>query len=404
MTEQVDIFIEKLLASSQASQPVNMTDRCKRLGLDIVGFLAFGFGFNTQSDSTNRFVLRALGIGSYRNYCFMQFPLLKKLRIHNLLGVLGRSQRQKFMALLQRVIKLRVSEGKHAKNDLYSFLVDHINDDLDFQTSDIWAEALFFFPAGSSFTPSEECLCQVDSREHPLNQNVAGDTTSTTISALFFYLSRNRDVYRKLAEEIRRTFESNSEIRGGPQLASCRYLRACIDETLRISPPVTGTPWRELYAEEEGRGPWMVDGHVIPPGTQVGVCMYSIHHNEKYFVEPFAFRPERWLDDDQETQRLMNSAFSPFSLGPRGCAGKSMAYLETNLVLAKTLWYFDFEKAPGKAGQVGAGVPGRTDGRGRPDEFQLYDQFGSQHDGPNLVFRPRGDLWKEIGTKAPSNV
>lgn len=42
MLEQVDIFIEQLLASAHDCSPVNMTERCKWLGMDIVGLLAFG--------------------------------------------------------------------------------------------------------------------------------------------------------------------------------------------------------------------------------------------------------------------------------------------------------------------------------------------------------------------------
>ena len=92
----------------------------------------------------------------------------------------------------------------------------------------------------------------------------------------------------------------------------------------------------------------------------------------------------------------MRDAFAPFSIGPRGCAGKSMAYLETSLVLAKTLWYFDFEVAPGELGEVGAGKVGLEEGRERRGEFQLYDLFGSSHDGPYLTFKTRGDFWKEL--------
>lgn len=66
-----------------------------------------------------------------------------------------------------------------------------------------------------------------------------GDTTATALSALFFYLSRNTESYSKLANEIRTTFSNHSEIQGGPKLASCRYLRASIEEALRMSPPVS---------------------------------------------------------------------------------------------------------------------------------------------------------------------
>ena len=104
----------------------------------------------------------------------------------------------------------------------------------------------------------------------------------------------------------------------------------------------------------------------MPPGTQVGVNIYTLHHNETYFPEPYKFTPERWLPSETpEAQRkAMHEAFTPFSIGYRGCAGKSMAYLETSLVIAKTLWYFDFKLAPGDLARVGGGVAGRKDGEG----------------------------------------
>ncbi|KAK8057979.1 hypothetical protein PG994_008427 [Apiospora phragmitis] len=150
------------------------------------------------------------------------------------------------------------------------------------------------------------------------------------IAALFFYLSRYPKAYKKLAQEVRTSFQSNAEIRNGPQLQSSRCLRACIDEALRMTPPVAGTLWREPYANEyKGGEPFVVDGHVIPPGTQVGVSIYAIHHEETYFPKPFLFQPERWLESDTETLKRMKLAFCPFSTGSRGCAGKSICRLVT---------------------------------------------------------------------------
>jgi cytochrome P450 len=126
---------------------------------------------------------------------------------------------------------------------------------------------------------------------------------------VFFYLSRYPDTYRKLAEEIRSAFTNGKEINGGPILSGCRYLRAVIDEALRMSPPVSGTTWRQLYDDEDKTKPLVVDGHVIPPGTLVGVNTYSLHHNEEYFPDSFTFKPERWLEADEQAKASMNRAF-----------------------------------------------------------------------------------------------
>lgn len=226
---------------------------------------------------------------------------------------------------------------------------------------------------------------------------IGGTTTSTNMSALFFYLSRNPSSYQTLATEIRSKFNSASEIRAGAQLSSCKYLRAYIDEALRMSPPTLTPLWRQQDAKDSSGQPFIVDGHVIPRGTQVAVSLYSLLHNEDYFPDAFTFNPERWLDVNPASgEGNMRKAFVPFLVGDRSCAGKAMAYLETSLTFARTLWYFDFEAAAGAAGEVGAGKPGRVDGRGRREEYQLDDIFVATHRGPNLVFRRRGDFWKEL--------
>ena len=159
-----------------------------------------------------------------------------------------------------------------------------------------------------------------------------------------------------------------------------------------MSPPTSTTLWREQDRKDTSPEPIVVDGVVIPKGTMVGVNVYAINHNKDVFPDPFAYKPERWLEDggfDEATKRRMNETFSPFSVGPRGCAGKAMAYLEVSLVLAKAIWYFDFERAPGELGAIGGGKSGDKRGRYRTGESQLEDIFSSRHDGPYLMFRPR---------------
>lgn len=222
------------------------------------------------------------------------------------------------------------------------------------------------------------------------------------MTAATFYLSCNPDVYKRLANEVRTVFSSGTEICKGSKLKSCVYLRAVIDETLRIAPSSLGTLWRQqdISVPSNSGQPFIVDGHVIPPGVQVGINPYSLMHNDAYFSEPFRFKPERWMvPDDSSELRTMRRAHAPFALGDRGCAGKAMAYLEISLMLARTLWYFDFKKASGNAGALGSGGHANLKseaGRQREDEFQLFDIVTAAHDGPLLVFTPRGDFWQDL--------
>lgn len=222
------------------------------------------------------------------------------------------------------------------------------------------------------------------------------------MAAAHFYLTCNPDTSKRLATEIRTTFSSGADICSGRTLKSCVYLRAVIDETLRIAPSSLGTLWRQqdTSTPSNAKKPFVVDGHVIPPGVQVGINPYTLMHNEEYFPEPFKFKPERWLQPEDSPQlRTMRRAHAPFAVGDRGCAGKAMAYLEISLMLAKTLWYFDFERAPGMAGQLGnggfanfKGEPGRQ----RGDEFQLFDVTTASHDGPLVSFKAREHFWEDL--------
>lgn len=377
MISQIDVFLAQILRASQQDEIVEMTSRCKYLAMDVIGLLAFGASWKTQTEETLRILPRAFASLNPRVYLFMNWP--KTHKIDPGVQWLVRERVEKFRRILAGMIADRMALPIDAKHDLFSFVA---NDERVGQAqqegirkSEIWGEAGVFVNAG-------------------------GTTTATAISTVFYYLSRHPAAYAQLAGEVRTTFASGRDIRSGQQLSTCRFLRAVIDESLRISPPTPGVMWRQKdpLCDE----PLVVDGHVIPPGTLVGVGTYSLMHNPEYFPDPFEFRPQRWLDGDDDipeenyARAVMRRAFVPFMLGDRACAGKAVAYMEISLTVAKTLWYFDFEKAPGKAGELGSGQKGAGGGRGRPDEYQLYDRFMAEHEGPNLKFRPRGSFWEEL--------
>ncbi|KAI0402969.1 cytochrome P450 [Xylaria palmicola] len=383
MVQEIDTFIKHLLVLCKAGAAVDMTPVCRHLSYDTAARLGFGSSLDLQTNSANRFLPKAISLGDLRINVCMNFPLLMKGRLHQRIADnIPNSLRDRFFEALNAITSARLSLPVHEKHDLCSFMAKSMGrpDRLDLIT-----EAVFFFPAGPYSPLLPRC----------------GETSAAVLCALLFYLSRNPQCYERLAAEIRTKFQSGADIRGGLRLAECKYLRACIDEALRISPPVTGLLWRELAPAEPQKDeePLVIDGHVIPHGTQVAVSIYSLHHNAEYFPEPFKFRPERWLEDSSDseaTRKAMSEAFAPFSIGSRSCAGKPMAYLEVSLTLAKTLWYFDFEVAAGASGNLGGGDSTRSGGRDRVDEFQLYDRFSAHHEGPNLVFHLRDQFYNEL--------
>ena len=218
------------------------------------------------------------------------------------------------------------------------------------------------------------------------------DNTATAITATLFYLAHNSHTLEKSQAEVRSTFQNLEAIRAGEELSSCKYLRACIDESMRMSPPAPSIMPREVLS-----GGIEVDGHHIPQGIEIGTPIYAIHHEATYFPEPFSFQPERWIaepeasDNTKEASReriaLARSAFHPFSRGARDCVGKQMAYREMMIVLARILWAFEMELAPGSS--LGEGKFGAGYGRERKGEYQLVDLFAAAGSGPELCFKQR---------------
>ncbi|KAK2602914.1 hypothetical protein N8I77_009411 [Diaporthe amygdali] len=315
MSQEVDIFLALLLESSTKNEVVNMTPRCER------------------------HVAEGIKARSAISSIYMSWPSLRILNpvITWLSPRRRETDKENLYKSLRTMIGSRMVLPKEAKHDFYAQVSEKMGPD------ELWAEAILIVGAG-------------------------GSTTATTMSAAFFYLSRNPAAYKCLCTEIRSRFSSAKEISQGAQLSACSYLRAVIDESLRLS---TGTisNWRIQAA------PFM--------------------RNPNYYPEPFAFRPERWLEGNEEQRATMRRALVPFSLGSRSCAGQAMAYLELSLALARTVWYFDFEKAPGEADGLGE-VPSA------PGEFKLEDSTIVGHSGPNLLFRTRADCWREL-TTTPSS-
>ncbi|KAI0805846.1 cytochrome P450 [Xylaria sp. FL0064] len=365
MMSQIEIFLEGLFsACQQPATPVNMSEKLQHLTMDVAAHLVFGYPLNLQTDGAYRFMTDTTA-----TFCLNiapQLSFLSKARLFYFRRLRTLLRGKSYHHTLQKMIRNRLAKAQDAKHNML-FMTDtlRISDDDDTFVEECLSEGTFLLSAGS-------------------------DTMSTCLSAVFFYLSKSPEVYRRLATEIRSAFTHSDEIKGGPRLAACSYLHACIDEALRMSPPVPGTLWRQQVTGNDTRSdPLVIDGVVIPPDTHIGVDTYALQHNEAYFPEPFVFKPERFLDKESPAARLAKDAFAPFSIGARGCLGKSMAYLETSLILAKTFWHFDFLQAP-DYGTVGESNYWKLSGQeDRVDEYQINDIFGASHDGPCLIFKPR---------------
>src|ERR1700753_2010763 len=113
------------------------------------------------------------------------------------------------------------------------------------------------------------------------------------------------------------------------------YLRACIEESLRLRPASSmGLP---RVVPKGGR---VIAGQFIEEGVTVSVPTYTLLRNPEAFENAERYNPDRWSDGDKEK---MAKAHLPFSTGPRACIGRNIAYFEQLLVIFSLVRKFEFE-------------------------------------------------------------
>jgi cytochrome P450 len=173
-----------------------------------------------------------------------------------------------------------------------------------------------------------EAMSDTDLRDQLLTLLLAGhETTATALAWAFDLLLRHPRELQRLRDSL----EAGEE----------DYLRATISESLRLRPvvPLAG---RRLAKELS------VDGLTLPAGTDVTPAIWLTHTRADVYPEPFAFRPERFLDDPPDTY-----AWIPFGGGVRRCLGASFAEFEMRIALREILSRCELRKAKPAPERVG---------------------------------------------------
>ncbi|KAI5863432.1 putative cytochrome P450 [Durotheca rogersii] len=165
------------------------------------------------------------------------------------------------------------------------------------------------------------------------------ETTATTLSGVTYLLLAHPEALKKLQEEVRSSFKSADEININ-SANSLTYMLAALNEALRLYPPVASGLVREVPL-----GGAKIAGRFVPGGTMVEVQQWSMNHSKENWNDPWTFRPERFLDTLEEAAKAGNrlDALQAFSVGPRNCIGRNLAYAEMRVILARLVYDFDMK-------------------------------------------------------------
>ncbi len=172
-------------------------------------------------------------------------------------------------------------------------------------------------------------LSDVQIRDEVMTLMFAGhDTTTSTVSFMFYELARNPDVAGLLAQEQGQLLGAGRPSHDQLLSGELPVLEMVLDETLRKYPPAWIGPRRAVKGFE-------FEGRRVPRGAFVNYCSWASHHLPDVFPEPDRFLPERFTPEAKAL--LPKGAYVPFGGGSRTCIGMRFGQLEVRTIATMLL-------------------------------------------------------------------
>ena len=160
-------------------------------------------------------------------------------------------------------------------------------------------------------------------RDEALTLFLAGhETTADALTWTWYLLSQNPRAEAAFHAELDQVL--GARLPSFADLPQLRYTEAVFAEALRLYPPAWGIGRRALED-------YPVGDFLIPARSVALMSPYVVHRDPRWFPDPLAFRPERWLAEDTSRPKF---AYFPFGGGARVCIGERFAWMEGTLLLA----------------------------------------------------------------------
>ncbi|KAF8888085.1 cytochrome P450 [Infundibulicybe gibba] len=296
-TEQL---LECLHRESSQGKTIDFSHWIGLWAMDVMGDMSFSGGFETMAAGRDEEGwMEVLQIGVLFVGILGQVPWMK-----DLIALLPQpTPIITFHQFASKKVHETKARDKGARQDILGIIQDEGSGGPPLSAQQATADASFMVVAGS-------------------------DTVSQTVTALFRRIAGDPKIQDRLRLEIDSAFAKNSDI-DSFTLSKLPYLDACIQETLRLMPPVAAGPPRYSGAQ----GCQVLDKY-IPPGTTVACPIYTLHRDSCNFKDPDLFQPERWLSGSLGGPHNVE-AFFPFGYGHGVCIGKPVAL--HNMKLLQTL-------------------------------------------------------------------
>lgn len=303
-------YAEETAEGWRPGMEVDAGAEMNRLTLAIAGETLLGAGVQDEADEIRVALTDALGLFNRLHNPFGE--LLDRIPVPGTIRM--RRARARLDATIYRAIAQRRASGD-ARDDLLGMLLaarDEEDDGAGMTDEQLRDELLTLFLAGH-------------------------ETTANALAWTWHLLALHPDAEARLHDELRTVLGGRAP--SAEDYPSLPFTRAVLAESMRIRPP----------AWTIGRQPledFSANGYLVRAGSIVLVSPWIVHRDPRWWPEPEAFRPERWMEPGFEAS-LPRFAYFPFGGGPRKCIGEGFAWMEGVLALATLARRWRLRLAPG---------------------------------------------------------
>lgn len=308
----------ELPAEAGASAIIDVDGLATRITMDVILRALFSYPCKPDEAAAVSRAIRALSQQVMREFFWPVRPVAW-------LPFPGRAAKARSLAVIHDLIRARIvarrrdmADGADAGEDILGLMLAARDEQADV---------------------AHAALSDVEILDNCVGLFGAGhDTSATALTWWVGLMTTHREIAAQVRDEIRGLPEDH--VIAVKEIAEARLLNATIKEAMRLYPPSTATFTRRALRDVE------IDGQTIAKGALVMIPIWNLHHDERWFPEPGAFRPDRFLPG---APTLPRSAFMPFGIGPHFCLGQQFATVEMALVAARLIRRHHFSLDHGAA-------------------------------------------------------
>ncbi|XVE90372.1 hypothetical protein DITRI_Ditri20bG0072300 [Diplodiscus trichospermus] len=333
----LQILLESLMPSSKSGEPVRIVDHFQYAMFCLLVLMCFGDKLNQEQikeiENVQRRLLLGLGSGRFNilNFCPNLTRFLLQKRWKEFFQIIE-DQENVLVPLIRarkKVKEERLSNNKEDTND--ENVLAYVDTLLDLQ-----------LPEGKRKLTEKEIVSL--SSEF---LNAGTDTTSTVLQWIMANMVKYPHVQEKLFMEIKGVVGDGEKDIKEDDLQKMPYLKAVILEGLRRHPP------GHFVLPHTVREDAILGGFLVPKNATINFMVAEMGRDPKVWEDPMAFKPERFLSNDNKTVEVFDPTGSreikmmPFGVGRRICPGLGLAMLHLEYFVANLVWNFEWKAMDG---------------------------------------------------------